>query len=129
MLSWIKKWFWFCGNNLHWHINCPPKDCDCSSCGRLCYWTWVFPTKNKNLIEIYFSNLDICSQCYSCWCSPWFIVDLTVNWNRVSGLIDSTSTERFIDKNVAEKLKLTINPIVLYSHSHFQRNSSLVNVK
>ena len=37
---------------------------------------------------------------------------MRVNGNKVSGLIHSASSERFIDKEIAQRLKLIISPVI-----------------
>ncbi|XP_042233747.1 uncharacterized protein LOC121873934 [Homarus americanus] len=107
-----KKRCWFCGGSLHFRVRCPAKDSDCSSCGKRGHWAKVCQTKGKKQVTASISSPTLCAisaavpHCLNCSAT-----NLKVNGRRISGLIDSASSESFIDKRVAHRLKLHIKPV------------------
>ncbi|XP_042234811.1 uncharacterized protein LOC121874649 [Homarus americanus] len=107
-----KKRCWFCGGSLHLRARCPAKDSDCSSCGKRGHWAKVCQTEGKKQVTASISSPTLCAisaavpHCLNCSAT-----NLKVNGRRISGLIDLASSESFIDKRVAHRLKLHIKPV------------------
>ncbi|XP_042237354.1 uncharacterized protein LOC121876351 [Homarus americanus] len=94
-----KKRCWFCATSLHLRARCPAKDSDCSSCGKKGHWAKVCQTKGKKQATASISSPTLCAISAAVpYCLNCSATNLKVNGRRVSGLIDSASSESFIDK-------------------------------
>ncbi|XP_042210117.1 uncharacterized protein LOC121858922 [Homarus americanus] len=104
-----KKRCWFCGGSLHLRARFPAKDSDCFSCGKRGHSAKVCQTKGKKQVTASISSPTLCAisaavpHCLNCSAT-----NLKVNGRRISRLIGSASSESFIDKRVAYRLKLHI---------------------
>lgn len=104
----------FCGGKVHRRIKCPAFRSECQNCGKVghfskvCRSTKKTPTTKTNN-AVYFPANSVFSAA-----SPSSLktatVSITVNDTRADALIDTGSSVSFIDKSVAQMMKIKLKP-------------------
>ena len=95
---------YFCGATFHPRRLCPAKDSTCLSCGKLGHYSKVCRSKSGN------SNKPTEILAASPNCLRKSVVRVTLNGQPADALIDTGSSESFINENFVHTLKLKINP-------------------
>eukprot|EP00794_Sanderia_malayensis_P010294 gene10294-11355_t len=100
---------YFCGDTLHNRKNCPARDSVCKSCGKKGHYAGVCKSKGGAISVI--PTPALCSISAACPESlAQASVDVSISGNRLTALIDSGSTDSYINESIANKLDLKFHP-------------------
>ena len=105
------KLCWFCGGSFHRRTRCPARNSECSLCGKVGHWAKVCQSKREKSTVASVAKGGLCAVSAA---APQCLADSTV-YVKVEGcdaaaLIDSASSDSFIDYSLARSLKLKITP-------------------
>ena len=103
-----KKACFFCGGPYHHRSKCLAKDAECFLCSKNGHFARVCrSTKSKNSATLSAPVLS-CITASSPNCLQASVVSATVNGVNVQALMDTDSSESYIDRSLYEKLKLNL---------------------
>ena len=105
-----KKKCWFCAGNIHSREKCPAKNSECSNCGKTGHWAKVCRSPSKQKVTSSATreeSTSINAAIPDCLKTSKIIME--INGNKIPGIIDSASSDSYIDYNVACKLNIKIN--------------------
>ena len=116
--------FYFCGRYFHQRNHCPAKEVTCYSCGKKEHYSKVCRSKSQvpreaksrqrqtASISVRESTTNLCSVAASCpaTLSPASL-QVSINGSFLTALVDSGSSESYMNSNVCAKLKLDVYPI------------------
>ena len=99
---------WFCGNSFHQRSRCPAKNSECSSCGKYGHWAKVCQSRSQKKVaaSVHYppSLCAITAAVPNCLRSS--SIPVNVNGHELLALIDSASSDSFINERVVQNLKL-----------------------
>ena len=97
----------FCGYTKHRRIHCPAREATCKSCGKVGHFSKVCRSSKKVVASIASSDESFLATVASSALSK-AVVPVFINGKHVSALLDTGSTESFIDSNTAKDLRVRI---------------------
>lgn len=106
-----KKKCWFCGGPIHSRSKCPARKSDCSNCGIKGHWAKVCKSSQKQKFTgaLLQSKTRLCAASVPD-CLQDSSVKITINDNETFGIIDSASSNSFINYKTAREFKIDIEP-------------------
>lgn len=104
-----KRVCFFCGGPVHKRVHCRALKADCKTCGKTGHFAKVCRSGTALSSKSYTASIHTPTLCAMPDCLKSSTVAVEVNNAHLSALIDSGSSESFIDKTVATSLQLTVS--------------------